>query len=278
MKKLKSHFILISGAAISGIAVSLFLNPNKIVNGGVSGISAILLHTLSVPPGLTFIVINSVLLLAGFKLLGMKFIIKTIYGAGLMTFFVQLFSYFPPITDDALLASLFGGVIFGIGIGMIFITGATSGGSDVLGRIFQIKFPAVSIGNLILLIDGVIILISFFIFKEIDLALVGVLGLFMTSYSIDLLIRHMNVSKIAFVITDKGEEISDVLVKTSTRGVTIIDVVGAYSEKNKKMLFCALKENETIEFQKKILKIDSEAFIVISESQRILGNGFYLYN
>ena len=244
----------------------------------MSGISAILLHTLSVPPGLTFIVINSVLLLAGFKLLGMKFIIKTIYGAGLMTFFVQLFSYFPPITDDALLASLFGGVIFGIGIGMIFITGATSGGSDVLGRIFQIKFPAVSIGNLILLIDGVIILISFFIFKEIDLALVGVLGLFMTSYSIDLLIRHMNVSKIAFVITDKGEEISDVLVKTSTRGVTIIDVVGAYSEKNKKMLFCALKENETVEFQKKILKIDSEAFIVISESQRILGNGFYLYN
>lgn len=278
MKKIKSHLIMLLGSAISGVAVSLFLNPNKIVNGGVSGISAILLHTMNVPPGITFVVINFLLLLAGSKILGIKFIIKTIYGAGLLTVFVQLFSYFPPITDDVLLSALFGGVIFGIGIGMIFITGATTGGSDVLGRIFQKKFPTISIGNLLLIIDGVIILISFFIFKEVDLALIGVLALFMTSYSIDILIRHMNASKLVFVITDHGEAISDVLVKSSTRGVTIINVMGAYSEKNKKMLFCALKEGEMIEFQKRVLEIDSDAFIVVSESQRILGNGFYLYN
>jgi len=128
-----------------------------------------------------------------------------------------------------------------------------------------------------LFVDGVIIAISFLTFRNIELILFGILTLFVSSYSIDFIISKLNVSKIAFVITDRGEEISKTLVSTSPRGVTLIDVKGVYTDTEKKMLFCALKESETESFQKKILSIDETAFIVFSESQRIKGNGFYLY-
>ncbi|MBR5270959.1 MAG: YitT family protein [Clostridia bacterium] len=122
-----------------------------------------------------------------------------------------------------------------------------------------------------------LIIISFAIFNDIELTLFGIFTLFVSSYSIDFIISKLNVSRIAFVITDKGEEISKTLVSTSPRGVTLIDVKGVYTNSEKKMLFCALKESESEEFQKKILEIDANAFIVFSESQRIKGNGFYLY-
>ena len=126
-------------------------------------------------------------------------------------------------------------------------------------------------------IDGIIIFVSFIIFKNVELTLFGILTLLVSSYSIDFIISKLNISRIAFVITDKGEEISKALISTSPRGVTLIDVKGVYSNSEKQMLFCALKESESEIFQKKILDMDESAFIVFSESQRIKGNGFYLY-
>jgi hypothetical protein len=126
-------------------------------------------------------------------------------------------------------------------------------------------------------IDGIIIFISLVIFKNVELTLFGVISLFISSFAVDFVIGRFNISRIAFIITEKGDEISQYLVSTSPRGVTIIDVIGAYTNDAKKMLFCALKEGESDVFQRKILEIDSKAFIVFSESQRIKGNGFYLY-
>ena len=176
-----------------------------------------------------------------------------------------------------MLATIFGGVLYGFGIGISFAAGASTGGTDILGRIIQYKMPTVPIGKLLLVVDSVIILISLIIFKQLELVLYGIITLFISSWAIDFVIGRLNISRIAFVITSKGDEISKNLVSTSPRGVTIIDVVGAYTYEEKKMLFCALKEGESADFQRKILSIDPEAFIVFSESQRIKGNGFYLY-
>ncbi|MBQ7953934.1 MAG: YitT family protein, partial [Clostridia bacterium] len=133
-------------------------------------------------------------------------------------------------------------------------------------------------GKVLLVVDGIIIFVSFIIFRIIELTLFGAIALFIQSYAIDFVIAQLNISRIAFVITEKGDEISKFLVSTSPRGITIIDAVGAYTMDKKKMLFCALKEGESHDFQRKILEIDNEAFIVFSESQRIKGNGFYLYD
>lgn len=277
MKKLKLVLLRIFGAALAGFATSVFFVPNKIVCGGVSGIATILNHTLHIPAGITFAIINIVLILFSIKVLGKAFTIKTAIGAGLLSAFVQVFSYVPPLTDNVMLAVIFGGVIYGFGLGIVFATDSTSGGTDILGRLIQHKYPTMQIGKMLMLLDGVIITTSLCVFREIDLALFGIIALFISTFAIDWLISRLNVSSIAFVISDRGEEISKRLISTSPRGVTIIDVLGAYTGKPKKMLFCALKDIETTEFKKKILDIDSEAFVVFAESPQIMGNGFYYY-
>lgn len=217
MLKKKDVLFTMLGAAITSFAVSVLLTPNKIVCGGGGGLSTILYQTLSVPPGLTLAVFNALLLLAGIGILGKQFIVNTLFGAGMLAIFMQLFSYIPPLTDNVILASVFGGVLFGI------------------------------------------------------------ISLFISTYTIDWLIRRLNISKMAFVITEQGEEISELLISTSTRGVTVINAIGAYSSQEKSILFCALKEWEITDFQRKILEQDENAFIVYSEAQQIKGKGFHIY-
>ena len=277
MSKIKSLIFTILGTMITGFAIGSFLTPNKIVGGGVSGISTIIYHSLGFAPGVSFFIINILLLLIGLRVLGKSFIVKTLMGTALLSLFVQLFTLFPIYTENMILSTLFGGVLYGLGIGLAFAAGASTGGTDIIGRIIQHKIPYMPIGKLLLFVDGVIIAVSLIIFKNLELTMFGIISLFVSSYSIDLIIQKLNISRIAFVITDKGEEIAEKLVNTSPRGVTLIDVKGVYTHTDKKMLFCALKESESAEFQRKILEIEPTAFIVFSESQRIKGNGFYLY-
>ena len=277
MNSKKSILLTLLGTMITGFAIGSFLTPNKIVGGGASGISTIIYHTFNIQPGLSFFVINILFLLVGLKVLGKVFVTKTLLGITILSVFTEIFTLIPIHTDNLILAVIFGGALYGIGIGIAFAAGASTGGTDIIGRIIQTKFPTVPIGKMLLFVDGIIILVSLVIFKDIELVLFGVLALLISSYTIDLVITKLNVSKIAFVITDKGDEISKYLISTSPRGVTLIDVHGAYSDTDKKMLFCALKESETESFQKKILDIDSESFTVFAESQRIKGNGFYIY-
>jgi len=277
MSKTKSVLLTILGTMITGFGIGVFLTPNKIVGGGVSGLSTILFHALSIPVGISFLVINLLFLLIGFKILGKSFTFKTLLGAALISVFTQAFSFIPFYTENTMLATIFGGVLYGLGIGLGFAAGASTGGTDILGRLIQYKCPTVPIGKLLLFVDGIIILVSLIIFRNLELTLFGIISLFISSTTIDFVIGQLNISRLAFVITEHGEEISSQLVSTSPRGVTMIDVVGAYTNDKKKMLFCALKESESEVFQRKILAIDPEAFIVFSESQRIKGNGFYLY-
>lgn len=146
-----------------------------------------------------------------------------------------------------------------------------------MSRLVQCAFPYVKIGNLLMVVDAAVILLSLFVFKTFDLALYGIIALFLASFAINFLISKLNVSKLAFVVTDKGVEISKSLVSQSPRGVTIIDSVGAYTMEKREVLICALKENELPRFQEEVLKIDPVAFIIYSESQTIVGNGFRVY-
>lgn len=274
---LKNILMFVFGIILTAIAISQFTLPNKIVGGGVSGISTILYHTVKTEPGLSTAVINAVLLLIGFKVLGRKFVVATLAGVGLLSVLVQVFSYLPPITENITLASVFGGVFYGVGIGFALAAGGSSGGTDILGRLIQHFFPHFPIGTLIMLVDGVVIAMSYVFFGNLELTLFGVVTLAVSTYAIDAVIRKLNVSKLAFVVTKKGEDIAKKLVTTAPRGCTIVDTVGAYTHEENKMLVCALKDNELPAFQRKILEIDPHAFIIFSESSQIVGNGFHVY-
>ncbi len=274
----KSIFMTVAGTAAIGFAIGVFLTPNRIVGGGVSGISTLLYYTIGAPVSVTYFIINILFLLLGLWVLGRSFILKTLAGVAMLSVFAEIFSYIPFHTDNLILPSVFGGALYGVGIGVCFAAGASTGGTDILGRLIQHKFKTLPIGKILLFLDGIIIFTSFLTFgNNVELTLLGVITMFISSFTVDYIIGALNVSKIAFVITDKGEEIAGHLVGTSHRGVTLVNAVGAYTNTKKKLLFCALKESETADFQDKILGIDPDAFIVFSVSERIKGKGFYLY-
>lgn len=277
MNKLKKYCIITFGAMIAGFAVGVFYTPNKIIGGGISGVATILYHTLGIAPGLSFAVINIALLLIAAGVLGKAFVADTLLGSALMSLFVQLSTYIPPITDDVFLATIYGSVLYGLGLGLAFTQGASTGGTDILGRLFQKIKPHIKIGTMLLIVDFFVIFSSLIVFKQFRLALYGIIALYLSSFTINYLIRKLNISKLAFVVTDKGIELTKKLVSTSPRGVTLIDAEGGYTMTDKHLLLCALKENEVHTFQQKILDIDPGAFIIFSESSQIVGNGFTLY-
>ena len=277
LEKIRRYFVILLGEIITAFAISCFYTPNKVVSGGVSGIATILYHTLAIPTGLSFAVINVALLLISLKFLGKHFVGTTIVGSLLLSLFVQLFSYLPPVTEDILLASVFGSVLYGIGIGLTLIEGASTGGTDIISRLIQCLFPHVKIGSLLLVVDAMVIGASLCVFHDVNLTLFGILALFLASSSINMLISKLNISKLAFVVSDKGLDISKTLVSESPRGVTLINATGAFTMQQKSVLMCALKENEIPQFQRRILELDEEAFIIFSESQQIVGNGYRVY-
>jgi uncharacterized membrane-anchored protein YitT (DUF2179 family) len=275
--KIKSYFTVTLGTMLAAFAISVFYTPNKIVSGGVSGIAIILYYITNIPTAFSIAVMNILLLLVALKKLGFAFVRDTLTGVVLFSVFIRIFSYIPPLTDNILLASIFGAICFGTGVGLTLISGASTGGTDIIARLFQSAYPHIKIGNLMLGVDSAVIVLSLVSVKDIDLMLYGISALIVASFSINMLISKLNISKLAFVITDKGEEISQLLVSASPRGVTLINATGAYTREEKDVLMCALKESETPLFQKRILEIDSNAFIIFSESQQIVGNGFRVY-
>ncbi len=276
-EKLKSYGLILLGIAVTAMAISLFLVPNKIVNGGSSGLSTVVFYAVGLKPSVTNALINGVLLLVSLFVLGKKFVAKTLVCIVLLSVFMELFSWMPPVTDNILLATLFGSALFGGGIGIVLSQQSTTGGSDILGRLIQHKFPHWKIGKILLGVDLFIIALSYVTFHNAEAVLYGIMALFISTTIIDLLMRNLNVSKLAFIITDRGQAIAEHLIHTSPRGVTMVDVTGVYTNTPKKMMICALKESEIPEFQRKILEMDPQAFIIYSESQQIVGNGFYIY-
>lgn len=276
MKYIKSYLIILTGMAMTAVATGLFYIPNGIVTGGVSGIATIF-YPFGIPPGITYLGVNVFLLLFSYRCLGKDFAIKSILSVVIISGLVQVFSDFPPITNNIFLSTLFGSLLFGTGASLTFIENANTGGTDIIGRLVQSKYQYFPIGTLLLIIDGFIILLSLIISRNVDLALYGLFGLFISAFTIDIIIGHLNSSKLAFVVTEKGAEISRLIINKSKRGVTVLNARGAYSGNRKNLLMCALKNREIPEFHRMITETDEGAFIIFVNSEKIFGLGFYVY-
>lgn len=272
----KSQLIIIAGITLTAVATGLFYLPNEIVTGGISGIATIL-YRIGIPPGAVYLILNVLLLVISYRLLGKQFVLNSVLSVAVLSALVQFFSKMPPVTNDIFLASFFGSCLFGAGAAMALASGANTGGTDIIGRLIQSRCPYFPIGALLLAIDGIIILISLFVFRNIELALYGLFGLIVSSVIIDFMIDRLNASKLAFVITDKGERISRLILENSRRGVTILNARGAYSGARKNLLICALKNKQMSDFHKMIKSADKDAFIIFTKSEKIFGAGFYVY-
>ncbi len=272
-----SYSLILLGSFILAAGFVFFITPYKIVPGGVYGIGIVLYHLWGVPVGLTGLALNIPLTLLGIKILGPRFGIKTVVGFILASVFIDLLAYYwgdmPLVEDDALLSSIFGGVLIGFGLGLIFKSRATSGGSDIIAMIAA-KYTRMPLGQLLIIVDSIIVLFGLVAFGDWRIPLYSWIVIFVTGKVIDITMEGVSYEKTLFIISDKYEEISQKILHDLKRGGTILEGKGMYNKAEKKILFVNVNRRELAILTDYVNQIDPGAFLTVIEASEILGHGF----
>lgn len=267
---------VIVGGIIFALAYAVFLIPHRIVPGGVSGIAMILRFLYNTPVGLIAIVLNIPLFIIALRVLGISFGIKSvgaiIYTNLLIDFLVYSVKIKTP-TDNTVLAALYGGILLGLGLGLIFRSDASTGGTDIAGQILS-RYTNMSVGMWIMIVDFVVITTAGITTRSIELALLGYLALFLSSKVIDLVLEGIDYARAAFVISNKADKITDEIYERMRRGVTILDGHSPYSKEEKPVIMCVITKKQTPFFKSLVKKIDKDAFVILTDVFEVLGKGF----
>lgn len=271
-----NYLLILIGAALMGLSIVLFLSPNKIAAGGVSGLAVVINHLFNIPIGLIMLVFNIPLFLIGLKVLGKRFGIRTLFGMITFSLFTDLFNsvlHLPAVTENPLLASLYGGLLLGIGLGIVFKANGSTGGSDIVAQIFSQR-RIMTAGNTFILIDFLVISFAGFCFKGVEYALWGFIALYISSKVIDVIIAGLGYAKATLIISDKSEEIKDLIFEKMNRGVTFLKGEGAYSRKGRDVILCIVSRREVSKLSEIVKSTDPDAFLIIQEVHQVLGKGF----
>ena len=286
----KNYLLIIIGAFIMASGYVYFITPYKIVPGGVFGIS-IVIHYMTqgifsfapdgLPVGTMGLIMNIPLTILGVKILGPRFGVKTVIGFSLASAFIDLQTYFwgskPLVENDALLATISGGVLIGFGLGLIFKSNATSGGSDIIAMIIR-KYTKMPLGQLLIYVDSVIVLLGLIVFKDWKIPLYSWLAIFITGKVIDATMQGVNYNKAMFIISDKYEEIRVKILEDLSRGATAIPVRGMYKGAERNMIFVNVTRREMVILQRFIKEVDKNAFLTVFDAYDVYGEGFKTFD
>lgn len=273
---LATDFLMfIVGGIIYSVAVLLFLSANEISPGGLTGIATVLNYLFMLPIGTVMFLLNIPILIIGFMKLGGVFILKTTVSTVIISIILDIAEAFlPVITVAPILASVFGGLLMGLGISIFMLRGATTGGVDIIAKLINRRFPHMTVGRLMLLADAVVVALSSLAYKNIESALYSVIALYASSKVIDIMLYGADKGKIIYIVTEKSDEMSRDIMSLVKRGITVIGVTGAYTGRRLNMLMCTVRRNEVSSVCRLARENDKNAFIVISEAGEILGEGF----
>jgi len=276
-KWLISYSLITLGSLIMAAGYVFFIAPNKIVPGGVYGIGIVLHHLIGIPVGLTGLAFNIPLTLIGIRVLGPRFGVKTVVGFVLASIFIDgltwLWGDVPLVPDDMLLSSIFGGVLIGFGLGLIFKSRATSGGSTIIAMIMS-KFTRLPIGQTLMVVDSVIVLVGLVAFRDWTIPLYSWIVIFITGKVIDGVLQGVSYEKTLFIISEKYQEISEKILTDLNRGGTFLEGKGMYKQDEKKIIFVNVSRREVAILQDFINDIDPNAFVTVIDASEILGKGF----
>lgn len=278
----KNHFlwdcvVVIFGTGLLALGTYMFIAPNQIAPGGVSGIAILLNHLFHIPIGWLNLLINIPLLLLGHFSLGKRFLAKSVISVIAFTvFYDYIFSWchLPQFTGDSMLAALFGGALSGAGIAFAFMVDGSTGGIDVTSKVVQMKLPHVPIGKIVFLTDVIIIAASTVVFKSISSALYATVAMFVTAQVIDAMMYGLDSGKMLMIISDHSDEIAAEIMKEADRGVTKLLGTGAYQNQDKVVLMCAVRKNEYYHLKRIVQEIDPAAFIIVTTTSEVVGEGF----
>lgn len=266
------YIYVLIGAAIVALAFNVFLLPNKIASGGVSGISTILHATLGWEPAFVQWAFNIPLFIAGVIFLGKQFGVKTLVGTIFLPAVVFLSSGIEPWTHQPLLGALFGGIGVGLGLGIVFRGRASTGGTDLAAQIIN-KYTGFTLGTCVVLIDGIIVLIAAVVF-DIERGLYALIALYVTSKTIDAVQVGFGRSKMAMIITNKQEEVREGILNKIDRGVTKLSAYGGFTDNERPVLMCVVDQTEFTKLKQLVKTLDPSAFIVVMDASEVLGEGF----
>lgn len=268
-------FVLL-GAAVYSAAVNMFAVPNGIVQGGFTGLATMLNHLFpAMPVGLSIFLFNIPLfILSKFKL-GNRFVLKTLFVTAFFTFAIDVLApVFPAYKGDTLLAALFCGVLSGLGLGLVLLSGATTGGTELVATLVRQKNPFASIGSVMLVFDLIVVALSWAVFGKLESVMYAAVTLFISSRAIDLVLYGAGHNKLIFIITSKRKEITSIILSSVKRGVTAIDVTGGFSGEKKSLLLCAARASEAARINRTVKETDPKAFTIITEAGDVFGEGF----
>ena len=270
--------LMVVGTGLMALAIQCIYDPVGLVTGGFTGVAIIAKYVTkgAVPLWLTNLVLNVPLFLLAALIKGKKFVARTAVATVLLSAWLYVIPLWNLAEGDYVLSAIFGGVICGVGMGMVLLARVTTGGTDMLAALIQHKLRHYTIMQIICVIDGIIVAVGIYSFG-VKAALYAIVAIYVTSKVSDTLMEGMKYSKAVFIVSDRYKEISDAIMTQMDRGVTGLDAVGMYSGDEKCMLYCVVSKKEIVVLKEIILKIDNNAFVIVTDAREVVGEGFLEY-
>lgn len=275
-EKVKQYIYVLLGTLAMAVAVVMFFDATGVVVGGVTGIAIILKNLFGVPMWLVNAMINIPLFIAGYKILDRDIFIKTLYGTIALTIFLGIVPNYNLLTGNLLVDIIIGGVLMGTGLGLIFVSYASSGGTDLLATLINVKIRHISIPRIMAVIDGLIVIGGAFVFG-IEKGIYAIIAIYIVTKVSDEIMEGPNKAKLIYIISDKSEAISGYIVNKICRGVTYINATGAYTNEPKKMIMCVVSGKEMVKIKQNLYQIDENAICFVGDIREAFGEGFTKY-
>lgn len=274
------YLLIIIGTAVMAVAIQGFFDPSQLATGGFTGI-AILIKAITVdmvkggvPLWLTNIILNVPVFILAYIFLGFTFVKRTIVGAGMLSAWLYIIPAVDFAKGDMLLASIYGGALLGVGIGLVIRANATTGGTDMVSALLKLVFRQFSIAQIMMVLDAVIVVAGFAVFG-LNKGLYACIAIVLTTKVSDSIVDGLNLAKTIYIVTDKEEEVADAIMKIAKRGVTSIDATGMYTKQRKNILYVVVSKKELLNVKQLVRSIDEDAFIVVSDANEVHGEGFF---
>lgn len=276
IRNVVKYLVIIIGSAVFAVGFQFFMYPNNIVSGGAVGVAMIINKLFNVPVGVMTIIINIPLFIIAWRNFGTDFLIGSLVGMALSSIFMDTLAVLNiSLTDDPMLACIIGGAIKGIGLGIVYYVGATTGGVDIVAKLLRMKNPHINFGTLLMLLDAAIIVAYAIILNKYESAMYSVIAMFVVSKVIDLVLYGTDNSSVCYIISERSADIAHEIISGHMhRGVTILEGKGAYSGKDKQVIMCVIKRQQISEIRRIIRNIDDNAFFIVSDAKNVFGNGF----
>ena len=269
----------VGGSAIFAFGFSLFLEPNGMSPGGISGLSMVLVHWLGIGSvGTLAILINLPLFLLGGLKIGKRFFVGSLIGMVLSSVLIDLFAKVPAPEVEPLVGALYGGGLCGLGLGIVFVIGSSTGGSDILVRLLKLRWRNVPIGQIALYFDIFVVVLTGIVHWDVTSALYTGLAVFVTSQVVDLVVYRFDFSKVALIITKEHDAVAQAISDRLERGATFLYGQGTYSRQDTKVVLTAVRKQQLAELKELVVAIDPNAFIIVQEAHQVLGDGFSRYS